>query len=693
MSNKLILVFILFANCELMNSQNWTYYTILNTSIEQGSNNITDIEVDSKGSTWMINKFGGISEYDGNKFYNYTKSKGLDQESVIDIAIDDQNKVYVLGYTMINILFNNQFTYLALPALHTYNNIILDHKGTVFIADNNSIFEFSNNIWKEYNIGQYYNLGYNLEIYNLDVDHLNSIWMATNSGLIKLENGRLSRYTSNDGMVSNQIICVKANIDNMIYFSYKYSGFGILQNSIVTNFSKNNNITDYYGKQFVINKDSSITYLHKIYGLVKYNLFDGQITIIPNDFVKNHSNGSIAINSNDEIWVGTNKGLSKYNTLNIEYYSKSTGLTSNAINTIYFDQDHKTYVGTDDGICKFENNKWSILYSGYRIADVIDYKNNEIFCNLVDSGASILTTQPTNQLTNLNYTKPTHSYKNVVDNQGTYWLPTTVHTVMKSENNKVEEIELVPYDKNNRLKSIALNPVDNKCYLATYNGVFKYENKEFKQIAKTKSFICFDIAFTSTGTMILFMQENKFLPLKLYMYDANGLQAISDWEVDRNSLYMGNYLFVDSKDNIWFGYQDGLYYGSQQNWKLFTETNGLLSNIVNCIDEDAFGSIWIGTHSGISVLNQFNVTSQVDLEVDQNLIYPNPCTEIIKFNIRDNHYKNADLLIVNNFGQAIHHAKINDNSIISTADWTPGIYFYQIKGRDNIISKGKFLKY
>ena len=103
--------------------------------------------------------------------------------------------------------------------------------------------------------------------------------------------------------------------------------------------------------------------------------------------------------------------------------------------------------------------------------------------------------------------------------------------------------------------------------------------------------------------------------------------------------------------------------------------------------------IWIGTHSGISVLNQFNVTSQVDLEVDQNLIYPNPCTEIIKFNIRDNHYKNADLLIVNNFGQAIHHAKINDNSIISTADWTTGIYFYQIKGRDNIISKGKFLKY
>ena len=68
MSNKLILVFILFANCELMNSQSWTYYTILNTSNEQGSNNITDIEVDSKGNTWMINKYGGISEYDGNKF-------------------------------------------------------------------------------------------------------------------------------------------------------------------------------------------------------------------------------------------------------------------------------------------------------------------------------------------------------------------------------------------------------------------------------------------------------------------------------------------------------------------------------------------------------------------------------------------------------------------------------------------------
>ena len=64
----------------------------------------------------------------------------------------------------------------------------------------------------------------------------------------------------------------------------------------------------------------------------------------------------------------------------------------------------------------------------------------------------------------------------------------------------------------------------------------------------------------------------------------------------------------DSKDNLWFtfpGYGTAKFDGS--NWTYFRSTNSpLLTNIVNCLAEDAEGNIIFGTSAGLSILSDNN---------------------------------------------------------------------------------------
>jgi len=61
--------------------------------------------------------------------------------------------------------------------------------------------------------------------------------------------------------------------------------------------------------------------------------------------------------------------------------------------------------------------------------------------------------------------------------------------------------------------------------------------------------------------------------------------------------------FGDSRGNIWVGTMGGglsLFNPRQNNFKRFTESQGLANNIVNCIVEDNYGYLWLSTDNGLS---------------------------------------------------------------------------------------------
>jgi ligand-binding sensor domain-containing protein len=62
-------------------------------------------------------------------------------------------------------------------------------------------------------------------------------------------------------------------------------------------------------------------------------------------------------------------------------------------------------------------------------------------------------------------------------------------------------------------------------------------------------------------------------------------------------------IFEDSKQNLWFGTNNGAAIYDGQALTYLTTVNGLIGNIVTSFAEDKHGNIWLGTHSGLSKYN------------------------------------------------------------------------------------------
>lgn len=115
----------------------------------------------------------------------------------------------------------------------------------------------------------------------------------------------------------------------------------------------------------------------------------------------------------------------------------------------------------------------------------------------------------------------------------------------------------------------------------------------------------FDVHLDSANR--LWVATNKGLNLKRFRSDS--FEMFYRTEGDRNQLAgeTVNTIYEDSDGIMWFGLADGglARYNSETNdFTSITEVDGLSDNIVESILECEKGNLWIGTHSGITVLNR-----------------------------------------------------------------------------------------
>ena len=65
-------------------------------------------------------------------------------------------------------------------------------------------------------------------------------------------------------------------------------------------------------------------------------------------------------------------------------------------------------------------------------------------------------------------------------------------------------------------------------------------------------------------------------------------------------------IFLDIRNNLWFGTNRGISYYDGTNWHTFTTEDGLASNSVYAIAQDSDGNMWFGTCGGVSCYHYIN---------------------------------------------------------------------------------------
>ena len=148
----------------------------------------------------------------------------------------------------------------------------------------------------------------------------------------------------------------------------------------------------------------------------------------------------------------------------------------------------------------------------------------------------------------------------------------------------------------NTVNSIIENPATGEIFFQFDNGVFKYDGSAFSEVHLPTPFeylydVCFE--FDQNGNIWYVVSDSvyKFDWVNYYSYPS---PYASGQFYD---------ILCDSNGNVWFAGNYGIMMFDGNIFTLYSTSNGLLSDIINCLFEDSNGDIWAGCGMG---LNKFD---------------------------------------------------------------------------------------
>jgi ligand-binding sensor domain-containing protein len=268
------------------------------------------------------------------------------------------------------------------------------------------------------------------------------------------------------------------------------------------------------------------------------------------------------------LWFGTTgDGVYKYDGKSFTQFTTPNG-TNSLLNSVFLeDKSGKIWIGTNDGVCVYEDNRFTKIEIPIP-SDMQSGRNNV--------------------------------WSIMQDKSGKLWFATTNGVYVYD--GKVFNFFKVTDIINNCYAKIEKILEDNagnfwfggRCY----EGVFRYDGKSIINIKP----------------MVLFQDASESRPHNWgfpHLQDKKGNIWFSNWggvyRYDGKSFttftridgLSGNAVAVikeDKKGNIWFG-GDGLSRYDGKSFTRFTKKDGLLNNDVWSILEDKTGAIWVGTRN------------------------------------------------------------------------------------------------
>lgn len=398
---------------------------------------------------------------------------------------------------------------------------------------------------------------------------------------------------------------------------------------------------------------------------------------------------TIAIDSSDNKWIGTDVGLYKFDGVNTtEYNVTNSGLPGNLINSIHADKNGEIWIGTSNGLAKFDGINWMVYNrenSGIQSDTILAIAEDK-------KGSKWIGT----------------SSGGMVNFDGTHWI------VYNKSNSKL------PY---NKVLSIAIDADDNK-WIGTkgpYNfGIHGYEGGGLTKFDGT-NWIIYNTSNSKlpkdiVASIIIDRNGNKWLlSAKHGPYDndliGGGLTKFdgTNWRnynsQDVGSNYLMNHVVtmtIDKNDIKWLISGPHLIKFDGLNWTIYDETHSQLYNSHISMAIDRKDNKWIGTRDRreIVIFNEGGVVP-VERNEEENLIksftlfqnYPNPfnpnttieysLSESQKVELKVYDSMGSEIVeLVNDFKEAGKHS-VNFNA----GNLASGIYFYRIKTGSMIETK------
>ena len=329
---------------------------------------------DSNNNIWISTSNGVIRYSSENEKFDILKkdeiSKNSISSNIITCIYEDFNGTIWIGTDKgVNILNEN----IIFKSVNKYDNnavAMLRHNDYIWVGT-----KFHGIYIYDYKTSELVNILYEEENFNLKDRYIRSMFEINNKYIVVVTNKELIYFDTDENSYSEILI----GDDYYSELSYMYSDWEDIWIATTTDFYSYNISSGektYYSenmKEFGINpgnikyilqdnKDEDIIWLGGVnIGLIKYHKQNGVIekyvreTLNENSLINDYIN-CMVFDSNDNLWIGTNIGLSKFNLKTNEFtsYTTAEGLTNNFINSILVDDNGDIWISTNKGLNKFD---------------------------------------------------------------------------------------------------------------------------------------------------------------------------------------------------------------------------------------------------------------------------------------------------------------------------------------------------
>jgi hypothetical protein len=218
------------------------------------------------------------------------------------------------------------------------------------------------------------------QVTSISIDNSGNKWIGTiDSGVSKFDGNTWTTFNhSNSGLSSDSINSIAVDLQGNIWFGTFGQGVSKYNGSSWTTYTTSNGLADNFIRSLFIDSQNN-----KWFGTIKgITKFDNT-----NWITYNQSNSTLACDTifsitedhNGNIWVGAGMiDVSKFNYTSWTNYNVGSYLWSNAY-CITVDTNNNIWVGKDEGILKYDNNNWNVIYSPHNIHAINVDKNNNIW--------------------------------------------------------------------------------------------------------------------------------------------------------------------------------------------------------------------------------------------------------------------------------------------------------------------------
>ncbi len=484
------------------------------------------------------------------------------------------------------------------------------------------------------------------QVYEMMQDREGYMWFATANGVSRFDGHKFTNYSTKDGLNSNSIICLTEGNKGEIYFGNEKEGFNIFDKGKIEKYS--------YQTERNLIIIGMLTDGDKLYSYYENNIskvtMDNTLNLFKNPFYPDtiHLNKMVKL-MDGSFLAATSKGIYKFENREFKKINIS-GLEDQKIFWVCCDRDKNILLGAKGKIYEVKDNavvrtiEVDLFENNNVIRVMKDTKGNIWFSIMnkgfyfIKSGTDIITdvgmkVGMENKLVN-NFLE---------DNEGNIWVSTYGEGVFCLNNLYLNNYSQNDGLSNNKVTAIEMDQTG-RMLVGTLDGLNVLENNRFTEILDKKSSMrdymyIFSIKCMNDSVYVCCTHKNLYGKLTESRYENDNLFSFSsssfcitkDYEFITggwgNEIFNYTYppafldtksrscvfgdsvfnnkihkIYEDSRNNLWFGTNEGLCKITNGEKTFFYE-NEILESTIKYITEDRNNRVWFAGDKGISSYN------------------------------------------------------------------------------------------